>query len=189
MHKYSQKLRTMRHYDQIAKGYNKQYYVEQETKIKVALMELTRKKEEIILDVGCGTGLLFPHLATKIKLVIGVDVSSSIIHQAKKRAKEFENTALVIGDGDHLPFPNETFDAVLAITLLQNMSKPNQTLNEIKRVNKQTSRIVISGLKKTFSQKKFKQLLKKADLKIIVFISDEKLKDYIAVCTKTQRKP
>jgi ubiquinone/menaquinone biosynthesis C-methylase UbiE len=84
MHKYSQKRRTMEHYDQIARVYDMQYYVEQEAKIKAALMDLTLKKEEIILDVGCGTGLLFPHLATKIKLVIGVDVSSSIINQAKK---------------------------------------------------------------------------------------------------------
>jgi ubiquinone/menaquinone biosynthesis C-methylase UbiE len=189
MHKYSQKRRTMEHYDQIARVYDMQYYVEQEAKIKAALMDLTLKKEEIILDVGCGTGLLFPHLATKIKLVIGVDVSSSIVNQAKKRAKEYGNTALVISDADHLPFLNETFDAVLAITLLQNMSKPDQTLNEIKRVTKQTSRIVISGLKKTFSQKRFKQLLKKEDLTLIVFRSDENLKDYIAICAKTQRKP
>lgn len=189
MHKYNPKRRTMQHYDQIAKIYDTQYSLEQEAKIKAALTELILKKEKIVLDVGCGTGLLFPHLATKVKLVIGIDVSSSIINQAKKRAKEYENTALVISDADHLPFPNETFDAVLAITLLQNMSKPNQTLNEMKRVTKQTQRIVVSGLKKAFSQKEFKQLLKNVDLAIIVFRSYENLKDYIAICVKSQRKP
>jgi len=174
----------MRHYNQSAKVYDAQYYEEQETKIKAALAELNLTKENLILDAGCGTGLLFPHIAEKVKLVVGVDISARILKEAKKRMKEYLNTAVIIADTDYTPFPNDTFDAAFAITLLQNTPKPHQTLNEMKRVTKQNTIIVVTGLRKTFSRKEFTRLLREAELKIKVLRLDENFKEYVAACTK-----
>jgi len=178
----------MRHYDQLAAVYDAQYYEEQEAKIKAALVEFNLTKENLILDAGCGTGLLFPHVAGKVKLVVGIDISTRIVQEAKKRMKEYLNTAVIIADTDYMPFSNETFDVVFAITLLQNTPKPHQTLHEMKRVTKQNALIVVTGLRKAFSRKEFARLLRQVELKIKVLRLDENLKEYVAVCRKTLKE-
>lgn len=184
MTQWKKKRQTMQHYNQSAAVYDAQYHEEQEEKIKAALAELNLAKENLILDAGCGTGLLFPHVAERVRLVVGVDISARILKEAKKRIKEYLNTAVIIADIDYMPFPNDTFDAAFAITLLQNMPKPRQTLNEMKRVIKQNATIVATGLKKTFSRKEFTRLLRGAGLEIKTLKLDENLKEYVAVCTK-----
>lgn len=185
MTEWKKKRRTMRHYDQSASVYDAQYYEEQEAKMKAALAEFTLKKESLILDIGCGTGLLFPHVAEKAELVVGIDVSGSILKEAKKRVKRQANAAIVRADADYAPFKNDTFDAAFAITLLQNTPRPHQTLTEIKRATKQNATIVATGLKKAFSRKEFIQLLKVSGLQIKALRLDENLKEYVAICTKS----
>jgi len=179
----------MRHYDHSAAVYNAQYYEEQEAKIKLALAEPILKKEDFILDAGCGTGLLFPYIVEKVKLVVGIDVSRIILKQAEKRMKEQTNVAVVRADIDYAPLQKGIFDTAFAITLLQNTPKPHETLNEIKRVTKRDATIVATGLKKAFSQKQFTRLLRGAGLEIKVWKLDENLKEYVATCTKSSRKP
>jgi len=188
MTEWRKKRQTKQHYNQSAAVYDAQYYEEQETKIKTALAELNLKKENLILDAGCGTGLLFPHVAERVKLVVGLDISACIVKEAKKRVKEYLNTAVIIADTDYTPFPNNTFDAAFAVTLLQNMPKPHRTLNEIKRVTKQNTAIVITGLKKAFSRKEFTRLLRGAGLEIKVLRLDENLKEYVAICRKSLKE-
>jgi len=183
------KRQTMRHYDQSAMVYDVQYFEEQEEKIKIALSKLSLEKENTILDVGCGTGLLFPHLAMRVRLVVGLDISSPILAKAREKSKVYSNTTLVRGDADYMPFQNETFDTAFAITLLQNIPKPLRSLNEMKRVTKQNATISATGLKKAFTQKEFTQLLKEAKLQIKVMKLDQNHKEYVAICTNSQRKP
>jgi ubiquinone/menaquinone biosynthesis C-methylase UbiE len=188
MTEWRKKRQTMRHYNQSAKVYDSQYYEEQEAKIKAALTELNLKKENLTLDTGCGTGLLFPHITEKVRLVVGVDISTRILKEAKKRVKEYANAAVIIADTDYAPFQNDTFDTIFAITLLQNTPKPHQTLKEMKRVTKQNATIIATGLRKTFSRKEFTQLLREAGLKINVLKLEENLKEYVATCTKPSKK-
>jgi len=190
MAEWSKKRGTMRHYDQSAKVYDAQYHEEQEAKIKAALTGFALEKENIILDAGCGTGLLFHYIVERGRLVVGIDISSSMLKEAKKRLNEYSNTAIIRADTDYTPFPNKTFDTVFAITLLQNTPQPHLTLNEMKRVTKQNATIVATGLKKTFSRKEFTRLLREAGLEIKVLKLDANLKEYVAICRKdSQRKP
>jgi len=188
MTEWKKKRQTMRHYEQSAMVYDTQYYEEQEAKIKTALAGLKFKKENFMLDVGCGTGLLFPHVAERVKLVVGVDISISILKEAKKRVTEYSNAALVRADTDYTPFQNDVFDSAFAITLLQNTPKPHKTLMEMKRVTKQNAIIVATGLKKTFSRREFARLLREEELEIKVLRLDENLKEYVATCTKTLKE-
>jgi ubiquinone/menaquinone biosynthesis C-methylase UbiE len=178
----------MRHYDQSASVYNAQYYEEQEAKITAALSTLIIKKTSLILDAGCGTGFLFPHVAEEGKLVVGLDVSRIILKEAAKLGKGQADVALVRADVDYAPFRNRVFDVAFVITLLQNTPKPEQTLNEIKRVTKQNATIVTTGLRKAFSRKAFTRLLREAGLQIQVLKLDKNLKEYVATCTKPTRK-
>lgn len=178
MSSWKQKRRVMRRYDLTARLYDMQYAEEQEAKYRIALENL--KVEGTILDVGCGTGLLFAHVATKAETVVGVDVSKQLLLQARKRAEKFCSAQLVQADADHLPFNNACFTVVFAFTVLQNMPKPSETLMEIKRTAKRDAFIVITGLKKTFSLEAFGKLLQQAALQVVSLKDDDTLKCYVA---------
>jgi ubiquinone/menaquinone biosynthesis C-methylase UbiE len=182
MQEWNKKRKAMRHYDHLAHVYDAQYSEEQKAKIEAALNNTKLGQNEHVLDVGCGTGLLFQHVAKSAKLVVGIDVSSKILREAKKRTEQLLNTAVIRADADYTPFQNQTFDQVFAITLLQNMPKPAETLEEIERVGKPQSTIVVTGLKKKFTKERFIQLLNKAGLKSSTLKTNPQLKGHLAVC-------
>ncbi len=181
MNKWDQKRKVMRRYDLTAQLYDVRYAEEQEAKYKVALENLKIVRNSFILDVGCGTGLLFSHVAAQAETVVGVDVSRKLLLQAKERAKNYRNVHLVQADADHLPFKNDYFTVVFTFTVLQNMPKPAETLNEIKRTAKHDAFIAITGLKKTFSLEAFRELLQQAGLRVVSLKDDGTLKCYVAV--------
>lgn len=174
----------MRHYDHLAPVYDIQYAEEQNAKMKAALNNAKPGGNELVLDLGCGTGLLFERIVRSTKLLVGVDISSKILQEAKKRAKLLPNTAILRADADYTPFRNQTFDRVFAITLLQNMPNPLKTLREIKRISKPRSRIIVTGLKKEFTQERFMNLLNKAKLKVFTLKTNNQLKGHIATCQR-----
>jgi len=184
MREWSKKLEIMRSYDSSAKVYDAQYAEEQNAKIKATLNHLNLGENSLVLDIGCGTGLLFEHLGNSVELLVGLDLSSRILKEAKKRAKRFLRTALIRADADFAPFPNGIFDGVFAITLLQNMPNPPLTLQEMVRVGKASAIIVVTGLKKAYTQDAFKGLLEKAELEAYIVETDRRLKGYVALCKK-----
>ncbi|MEM2102068.1 MAG: methyltransferase domain-containing protein [Candidatus Bathyarchaeia archaeon] len=179
---WKRKRSVIRHYDRTAKTYDTQYGEEQDAKITAALESLNHTDSSAVLDAGCGTGLLFHHIANHAKLIIGIDTSKALLKQAKSKAPA--NTHVIRADADHIPFHDKTFTLVFAFTLLQNMPQPENTLEELKRVTRHNARIVITGLKKNFTKENFTQVLENADLEAVSMRIDEKLKDYIAVCRK-----
>ena len=54
----------------------------------VDVLEL--KKEDVLLDVCCGNGLLTAQLAKHCKKIIGIDFSETLINEAKKNYPEIE---------------------------------------------------------------------------------------------------
>jgi len=182
MQEWKKKRKTMHHYDHVAPFYNAQYAEEQKAKIETALRNTNLKEGALILDMGCGTGILFPYIANSAKLLLGIDTSPKILQEAKKRAKQLPNTAILRADADYTPFQNQTFDHIFAITLLQNMPNPLKTLQETKRISKPRSTIIITGLKKKFTERAFTELLKKAELKITTLETNTNLKGHVAIC-------
>ncbi len=181
---WNKKRETMRHYDHLAQVYDAQYLEEQNAKIEAALNDTQLSQNALVLDIGCGTGLLLQSIAKSAKLVVGIDASSKILQEARIRTKQLPNTAIIRADADYTPLQNETFDHVFAMTLLQNIPNPTETLREIKRVSKPQSTIVVTGLKKKFTQKCFIKLLKKAGLTISILKTNPQLKGHLAVCNK-----
>jgi len=186
MQEWKEKRGTMRHYDHQAIVYDVQYLGEQNAKIEDALSSTELKPNELILDLGCGTGFLFQHINKSIRLLVGLDISSKALREAKKRTKNLSNIVLVRADADNTPFPDRIFDRVFAITLLQNMPDPMKTITEMKRIGKPQAMFLITGLKKKFTQKSFSDLLKMAQLKVSTLGTDQQLKGHIAVCTNAE---
>lgn len=73
---------------------------------------LNLKKGDLVVDLGCGTGLCFPLIMEKIGqkgTLIGVDISTEMLSVAEKRAKRYgwSNVNLIHSDIEKFEFPNE----------------------------------------------------------------------------------
>ena len=170
----------MRRYDLTAEIYDARYREEQEAKYEAALGRVSIDGMGI-LDVGCGTGLLFDHIATKAEMTVGVDLAKRLLVQANERSRHFGNVYLVQADADHLPFKPGFFGVVFVFTVLQNLPKPSQTLLEIARTARLEACIVVTGLKKTLSLQAFRSLLENANLVPVCIIENEFLRCHVAV--------
>lgn len=185
MSEWKLKRDNIQRYDVTAKIYDVRYAEEQKAKIETALKSVKLDGHGLILDCGCGTGLLFEYVAGKADMVVGLDISKRILAEAKRRAEAFNNIGLVLADGDYQPFRDSAFSHVFAITLLQNMPNPKKTLREILRVAEEDAYIIVTGLKKKFSMENFEGLLRKLGLNLIgISNGSERLKCYVAVCRK-----
>jgi len=174
------KRKIMQRYDLTAEMYEDRYAEEQTAKYEAAV-EKVDVTDGFVLDVGCGSGLFFSHVAAKTKIVVGVDVSRKLLLKAKEQTRAFQNALVLQADADHLPFRNAFFDAVFAFTVLQNMPKPDETLNELKLVAKLGGKVVVTGLKKAFSLTAFMDVLESSGFRIASFVDNEDLKCYVAV--------
>ncbi len=101
-----------------------------------------------ILDLGCGTGVLFDLLRRKVGesgLVTGVDFS---IEMARKAHHNFpmSNINVVEADAMNLPFHDETFDMVVAFASFPHFADQQAAINEIHRVLKNGGKFYIMHL-------------------------------------------
>jgi SAM-dependent methyltransferase len=90
-----------------------------------------------VLEVGCGAGVDVARFARGGARVTGVDLTSSAIGLAKAN---FEQQALrgefFVADGEHLPFPDASFDLVYAHGVVQYTADPARLVRECRRVLK-----------------------------------------------------
>ena len=96
-----------------------------------------------ILDVGCGRG----EVSKAIKKyrpdleVWAIDIGRAALEQAKK---EPSGVNFTYGSAYKIPFPNDTFDAVLTFDVIEHLGDPSLGLSEIKRVLKKKGVLVLS---------------------------------------------
>jgi ubiquinone/menaquinone biosynthesis C-methylase UbiE len=185
VNKWDRKRKIIRRYDLTAQLYDMRYAEEQELKYRTALESLNIARNSKVLDVGCGTGLLFSHVAAEAQTVVGIDISSKLLLQAKKRARNFLSVHLVQADADHMPFKDNYFSVVFAFTVLQNMPDPLETLKETKRITERDAPIVVTGFKKTFSLDAFSELLQNAGLRVVSLKDADMLKCHVAVTVQS----
>lgn len=103
-------------------------------KRKQRILAFSIKKNDKVLDLGCGDGLnieIFKELG--IKNVVGVDISEKLIKQAKQKNP---NTEFYVGSADNLPFKNNSFDVVFVDSVFHHIIDYDLTVKEIKRVLK-----------------------------------------------------
>jgi ubiquinone/menaquinone biosynthesis C-methylase UbiE len=112
---------------------------------KSLLNHLDLARARAALDVGCGSGADLVAMAGSMlpgAEIYGLDVSETMIGEARRRiAGLHPRVSLHVGTAASLPFPDETFDACLADTVLQHIPDPAQAVREMARVTRPGGRI------------------------------------------------
>jgi SAM-dependent methyltransferase len=93
-----------------------------------------------VLDCGCGPGSISADLATLVAPgeVIGLDIEPKQLEAARALAADrgVDNVNFQLGDIYDLPFPEASFDAVLAHTLVEHLAEPRVAFAEVRRILK-----------------------------------------------------
>ncbi|MDP4001794.1 MAG: methyltransferase domain-containing protein [bacterium] len=95
-----------------------------------------------MLEIGCGTASITPFLRSDINY-IGIDVSDFAVQQAQTSVRP--NTKVILLPAEKLPFPNQSFDFIMALHSLEHVSNPRKSLSEVLRVIKEHGSIYIRG--------------------------------------------
>ena len=106
------------------------------------------KKGHKILDIGCGTGVMFgrlKRLAGKRGRVIGIDFSSAMIKRAKNKHKK-DRKNFICADAHYLPFEGKTFDRVICFSCFPHFFDKKKAVKEAVRVLKPKGIVIISHL-------------------------------------------
>jgi SAM-dependent methyltransferase len=104
------------------------------------------KSGERVLDVGCGDGNYTALAADRTGAAVGLDRSTAMLEAARKRLGERPDIEWVHGDARRLPFSDQTFDVVLAVTVLCFAGDRQAVVNEAARVLRPGGRLVLGEL-------------------------------------------
>jgi ubiquinone/menaquinone biosynthesis C-methylase UbiE len=138
-------------FDRIAPAYDA-WAGGQHGRVAARLVDLAAPvKNEQVLDVGTGTGLVAHLVAPRVDpgLVFGIDLSEQMLSIARR--EKAKNVQFVGMAAEHLVFRPGTFDLVTMGEALAYMSDPTTALEEANRVLRPGGRIALSNQRRSLN--------------------------------------
>ncbi len=104
-------------------------------------LQLTReylRPEMEVLEFGCGTGSTAITHAPHVKHIQAIDVSSKMLEIARGKAdaNNIGNISFEVSNIDDISVPNQTFDAVLALSILHLLKNKEEVVSKVHRMLK-----------------------------------------------------
>lgn len=98
---------------------------------------------QVVADLGCGTGAVLPALATAAQRVIGIDREAAMLDVARERVAAHPNVALHKALLDALPLDNDSVDLALCELVLHHVAELAPVFAEVGRVLRTGGRFVL----------------------------------------------
>lgn len=115
------------------------YFVE----FREEILPLLPERASRVLDLGCGSGETSGHLKkiNRFEWVCGVEGSAKAAAVASSKLDQ-----VLVGDIESIdiPFPDESFDLILALDILEHLVDPWKVVNKIERLLKPGGLLVVS---------------------------------------------
>jgi Methylase involved in ubiquinone/menaquinone biosynthesis len=113
---------------------------------KEVVRMLNSKGEDVILELGCGTGYTTEGviLHNKFKILVALDLNKEQLKRAKAKIKH-PFVSFVRGDSYYLPFRSFVFDGIITAGMIEYINYPVYFFKEATRVIKNSGTFVIAG--------------------------------------------
>jgi ubiquinone/menaquinone biosynthesis C-methylase UbiE len=125
-------------FDRLASDWDSGFSAEHLDRLSRIVDSMTIKPGSQILDLGCGTGVLFGYLKRKVGEsggIVGVDFSLRMACAARRNFPA-ENINVIAADVSALPFTDRRFDLAVAFQSFPHFADKSKSLEEIHRVLK-----------------------------------------------------
>ena len=91
-------------------------------------------KDKIVLDIGCGSGLGAKYWTDKgAKSIVGIDIDSNAIEEAISWSRK---VSFMVIDAQAMPFPDNSFDTVVALEVIEHLEDASAFLIECWKILK-----------------------------------------------------
>ena len=104
---------------------------------KEALSGLSGK----VLEIGVGSGRNLKYYPAGCS-VTGIDASEGMLEKARQKTRGVKNVNLFLMDAEHLEFPDNSFDYIIATFVLCTIPDPVIALKEMRRVLKPSGELI-----------------------------------------------
>ena len=96
-----------------------------------------------VLECACGTGLITAAAAAKCRELVATDYSEGMLKQTRKKCGSCPNVTIRSADILNLPFPDASFDVVIAANVIHLLDDPHKALSELDRVCRPGGKLII----------------------------------------------
>ena len=97
-----------------------------------------------VLDVACGTGVLFPfYLERNVRSVTGIDISHEMARLAVEKHKDSENIRVICGDVEETRFDKQ-FDSVMVYNAFPHFPDPERLIATLASLLKEGGRLTVA---------------------------------------------
>ena len=104
-----------------------------------AIDALRLNGKEVLLDIGCGSGLFCSLAAPKVRFLTGFDATVELVEEARRRLPAYP---FLVGEMEKLGLPNEAYDIVTGFNSFQYAANISNAFHEASRVLKPGGRLV-----------------------------------------------
>jgi ubiquinone/menaquinone biosynthesis C-methylase UbiE len=114
---------------------------------QIGIDRLQLNGNESILEVGYGDGTILTNLRQHghTGTLVGIEINDSVFREPADTVQTNRIPInFIVGSADNTPFPDESFDLILAYFMLYHMPDIRKTLQEWSRVLKQGGRVLIA---------------------------------------------
>lgn len=103
------------------------------------------KASRRLLEIGCGTGPALVAASHHYSSLVGIDIAFRWLVVGKKHLAEAGlDVPLICACAEALPFPDDSFDCVVADSVLEHTRSPADSLKESRRVTQNGGRLFVS---------------------------------------------
>ncbi len=99
---------------------------------------------EYILDIGCGDGYYDSLIEKKGAKVLGIDIHEKRLSYAQKTYRS-ENLEFIYMNAEELDSPDETFDKVMSLCVIEHLQHDDRVMQHVSRVLKPGGYFVFSA--------------------------------------------
>ena len=131
-------------------GQRAAYYVTSavhtDPEVLARLVDLARPcHEDLVLDIGTGTGHMALALAPHVKTLIGMDLTQEMLAEAEalREQRSLDNVCWLLADAHRLPFASETFGVVACRRAAHHFADITTALAEMRRLVGPGGRLII----------------------------------------------